>query len=78
MVSGLSVDFWLLNDCTTENSYAQEEIMAATAAFFIACRKVKACHYAKLKAIGNGDITDWHSTRQRCAPLIRMGVCILK
>lgn len=33
MVSGISVDFWLLNDCTTENSYVQEEIMAATAAF---------------------------------------------
>lgn len=35
MVSGLSVDFWLLNDCTTENSYAQGEIMAATAAFLL-------------------------------------------
>lgn len=35
MVSGISVDFWLLNDCTTENSYVQEEIMAATADFLL-------------------------------------------
>lgn len=35
MVSGISVDFWLLNDCTTENSYVQEEIIAATAAFLL-------------------------------------------
>jgi hypothetical protein len=35
MVSGLSVDFWLLNDCNAENSYVQEEIMAATAAFLL-------------------------------------------
>lgn len=35
MVSGLSVNFWLLNDCATENNYVQEEIMAATAAFLL-------------------------------------------